>query len=341
MKTPVTIGNQTLRHQTLERYANGLTAAISTARNSLLAANLIGLLLVGSLFNSYFSWNYSQQERRAQLMWLASEAETVSSALANKTSAESESAPKPDYLSAITDAMKKAKSAPDVGWFEYIRAPEYSRELSYLKILNSTSDLKFAASQELAAHIAREKEQDTLHLPFISTSFAATDRTIIGGLALMLVAAWLIGALGRQQTVLDEFISYDNSKHIYVANGDYDRDEHSFVFRALCVAAAFTGSKRSADVFSSAVGGALWLIPALSIALCATYYGFVSVNIKIGGGGRLALELCVTFLVVTVWWFAFNRDRITVHALRNWEARIADMKAPPAAPSTPSTPLPT
>lgn len=329
-KTSVTIENQALRHQTIERYASGLTAAISTARNSLLAANLIGLLLIGSLFNSIFSWNYSQQDRRAQLMWLASEADTASPAIMGTANGGAIS--KPDYLSAIANAMKKAKDtgSPDVGWFEYIRAPEYTRELSYLKTLSSTSDLKFAASQELAAHIAREKEQDTLHLPFISTSFAATDRTIIGGLALMLVAAWLIGALSRQQTVLDEFTSWDDSDLTYVANSDYNRDEHSFVFRALCVAAAFTGRKRNGDLYSSAIGAALWLIPALSIVLCATYYGLVSINIQIGGGGRLALELCVTFAVITVWWFAYNRDRITVQALQHWRARIRSMDAPPA-----------
>lgn len=330
---PLSVSDPDLRKKALDRYADGLVKAVSAARSSLLAGNLITLLLVGSLFNSYYSWNYSQQHRRAQLLNLFSEIEAT---VHDKAPSGSQSLTDPGVGGAAQPSLQPSASLktllkefkehhPEYSWLERIYQPGYDRELSYLSHLTSSKDLKNVATQELSAHIAREKEQDTLHLPFVNTKFAATDRTIIGGLALALAAAWLAGAIGRQKGIINEFVVRTASG--FSLNPEYTLNEHVYILKSLSTSASFSGNRRS-DFLLALVGWVLWYAPPISVGLCLVYYVSSSGYFQITAAGRTLVEISAVILVLLIWLLAKSHDKETVDLLKGWEATILDKRNP-------------
>jgi hypothetical protein len=297
-----------LRTKSLDRYVDVLIGAIAQARNILLAGNLIAFVIIGSLFNAIWSWNLAQERRRAELVTFAAEVETEQ--LTHAT---------------MREAVDRVLSRPqwsDKSWIQAaIGDPGNDKDMSYLQRMPDGKALREMCEKELLMHVEREKSLDTMHLPFLGVEFAASDRTVVGGMALALVAVWLVGSFRRQQSVLDEFIKHPGcTGDAFQLNEEYGHGEQLYVHKSVSSSPAFSHSERWLLVVTKWF---LFLVPPATIALSLLYYMYFGIHFRIITPGRTIVEMLIASVTTALWVTALLANARSEATLDGWGEVLA------------------
>ena len=295
-----------LRHKSLDRILGALDRAVGQARGALLAGNLIAFVIGASLFNALWSWNKEQVARRAQLA-------SFCAVLADAAGDGSGGARLREKVEA------SIRDQPE--WIRRVFSDE-TIELSYLSKIEDGDLLLAAARKELEGLLAREEQLDRINLPFIGVDFAATDRTVIGAMAMAIVAFWMIGALHRQVASLGSVMMVrrrERGRIVYALAPDFTLDELRYALVCADQAASFSAA---GSVVVGWIKRLLFVWPPASIALSCVYVVMMGSSYGLLHPGRALLEVTAMVATMMQWLYAWRSNRQTEQLLMEWHGLI-------------------
>jgi hypothetical protein len=300
-----------LRDRLLERRIDALKDAVNRTRTTWLFATLLAFVLAAAIFNATLGYATKQVIRRAQIV-----------AAVNK-----------DWPG-LQDATKKGPDAPllktvlidkagGLGYLGYLM-PE-SNDEAKLKALRE------AAAFELQQLVTRKTSFDTVQIPLVGVSIAASDVGIVGGVGLAIVGFWLLAMSRRENHAFGEFIRKSGGTGAFTTKHlGYSPEESAYAYHAISQYMVFCVSSTQSLMNPVTLVG--FLLPPAIILLNHLATAVMLIESP-GLGGyfqwHVLVEGAVMLLVFSVWGKALLYQINTTYAFQAWRGEVDDYETKP------------
>jgi hypothetical protein len=295
----------------LERQIDALVASVKRARSILYAGMVVVFVVAVAMFNATLGWNSTQIDRRARL---------IQAAYSNYSTLDS--------LIQKTDFLKSAFS-DSTGELAYLR---------YVKPQNEYDSLRWNcfrdnASHDLQSHVLRGVAFDTITLPFIGVSIAATDIGVLGGLAAAIIGFWLFAAIRRENHAMQEFVKRDPKTGAFTTKlSVYSDQELAYAFQSIVHYMVFIQARKP-QVLGYTTVAVFSLPPVLFLVNhVLSWIQVFSKGLQDYSAITLVLELMILVLISIIWLRAMWYQWDTMRALRAWADHFDFCLPPPDTP---------
>jgi len=299
----------TLKDRLLERRIDALKDAINRTRTTWLFATLLTFVLAAAIFNATLGYGAKQLVRRAVIV------AAVNSDLPGLKEATTKEPDGPFLKNVLIDR------ACELGYLGYLM-PESNDEAKF-------KALREAAAFELKQQVTRQTSFDTVLIPLVGVSIAASDIGIVGGVGLVIVGFWLLAMSRRESHAFGEFIRKSGEKGpLTTKDSGYSPEESAYAYHAISQYMVFTVS--SAESLMNYVTFVSFLLPPTIIFL-----NFVATVVMLiqrpGIGGHVlchvVIEAVIAALVCFMWYKALRYQLDTSSAFQAWRAEVDAFKA--------------
>ena len=307
-----TAKGMTYKNQLLDHLIDAALDAVKRARAVWMLGMVIVFVFGVAIFNAALSWNKGQIERRSKLYGAAVEGYDAVELLVDC----SKNPVKCDK--AISSALNHGIG--EIGYLSSIWAACKARHLQNISAPTDITELRNAIASDLDAYLRRGVGFDTVGIPFIGITVAASDYGIVGGLALIVVGYWLMAMLRREHLTLNEFVKFEvKSGRLVPGCSKYEPEELSYACKRIKQYMVFSASES---------GSALGYVTAASFVagpvLLLTNHLLTAIDVTGKNLGEylqwhVILELVIAIFGVMLWIKGLIYQQDSMRLMQYWD----------------------